>query len=498
MSKNLHRLLSCVVLAALLSCLLPPSAAAAGRFTDVPANHWASAQISRAVDLGLFQGETSTRFGLGHPMTRAAFAVVLCRFFGWETVTPGQGSYTDNQDPNAWYYSAVETAYANGAITSQTSSFRPADPITREELAVMLLRAMGYGTIAGLAQDLPMPFRDVRTNSGYLSMAYALGLISGTSATTFSPNQAATREQAAVILMRLYDKLHAADPEQIGIVASVVDAADFSGFGAVAIAAGKLTYPGHVQLSNSMQQKDASALTEAVQSAGAKALLYVTGSASALKDPAASTAAILENAVTAGGYDGLFLDLPVLKDANKSDFTALVRSLREALGERLLYVMAEAPAWQGTSYGGYDYAALGAAADRLVLRIAPYEKESDGFPIAPLDPLEEVYYALAELKGTVPAGHLSLLVTTSAAAWDSEGDRSGTLAIGELQDLLEERGTVRYYSSRYACAYLTSNEKDARVVWFLDETSLAKRTQLAKLFSVDQLCYSDLSSLPVA
>lgn len=84
----------------------------------------------------------------------------------------------------------------------------------------MLLRAMGYGTIAGLARDLPMPFRDVRTNSGYLSMAYALGLISGTSATTFSPDQAATREQAAVILMRLYDKLHAADPGRVGIIAS--------------------------------------------------------------------------------------------------------------------------------------------------------------------------------------------------------------------------------------------------------------------------------------
>ena len=81
-----------------------------------------------------------------------------------------------------------------------------------------------------------------------------------------------------------------------------------------------------------MQEKDASAQTEAIQSAGAKALLYVTGSASTLKDPAASTAAILEDAVTAGGYDGLFLDLPALKDTNKSDFTALVRSLREALG----------------------------------------------------------------------------------------------------------------------------------------------------------------------
>lgn len=370
MSKHVQRILSFVVLAALLSCLLPPSAAAAGRFTDVPASHWASSQITRAVDLGLFQGETSTRFGLGHPMTRAAFAVVLCRFFDWEMVTPDQGSYTDNQDPDAWYYSAVETAYAHGAITSQTSDFRPADSITREELAVMLLRAMGYGTIAGLAQDLPMPFRDVRTNSGYLSMAYALGLISGTSATTFSPDQAATREQAAVILMRLYDKLHAADPGQVGIIASAGDDADFSRFDAVAVDAGRLSHPGHIQLSHAMKEEDAAALTGSIQEAGAKALFYVTGSTSSLKGDAAETAAILKEAVEDGGYDGLFLDLPRLGNASKSDLTALVRALREALGDRLLYVMAEAPAWQGTSYSGYDYAALGASADRLVLRLS--------------------------------------------------------------------------------------------------------------------------------
>lgn len=102
--------------------------------------------------------------------------------------------------------------------------------------------------------------------------------------------------------------------------------------------------------------------------------------------------------------------------------------------------MAEAPAWQGTSYGGYDYAALGASADRLVLRVAAYQKESDGFPIAPLDPPEEVYYALGELKDTVSADRLSLLVTTTATAWDSEGDRTGTLSGEELQELLEKRG----------------------------------------------------------
>ena len=88
-------------------------------------------------------------------------------------------------------------------------------------------------------------------------------------------------------------------------------------------------------------------------------------------------------------------------------------------------------------------------------------------------------------------------MTTTATAWDSEGDRTGTLSGEELQELLEKRGTTRYYS-RYACAYLTSDAEDARVVWFLDETSLAERTQLAKLFGVSQLCLSDMTSLPTA
>ncbi|MFR3920857.1 MAG: S-layer homology domain-containing protein [Dysosmobacter welbionis] len=36
----------------------------------MPESHWAADSIRRAVDLGLFQGQTPTRFGLGAPMTR--------------------------------------------------------------------------------------------------------------------------------------------------------------------------------------------------------------------------------------------------------------------------------------------------------------------------------------------------------------------------------------------------------------------------------------------
>ena len=241
MKKRLQRLCAGALAAMLLLCAVPVSAKAAGRFTDVPAGYWAAEEIERAVELGLFQGETATRFGVGHQMTRGAFAVVLCRFFGWEMTRPEHGTYTDVQDTGAWYYSAVETAYAHGAITSQTETFRPGDPITREEMAVMLIRALGYGTIAGLVQELPMPFTDVRTNTGYLAMAYELGLVSVTDKTTFSPERAATREQTAVILIRLYDKLHQEEPERLGILSSNWDLTELAGCGIVAVTAARTT-----------------------------------------------------------------------------------------------------------------------------------------------------------------------------------------------------------------------------------------------------------------
>ena len=43
------------------------------------------------------------------------------RLMGWELVTPEKGSFTDNQDTAKWYYSAIETAYAHGALTAHCS-----------------------------------------------------------------------------------------------------------------------------------------------------------------------------------------------------------------------------------------------------------------------------------------------------------------------------------------------------------------------------------------
>lgn len=492
MNRRLKAALSCLVLCAALAGMLSTPAAAAD-FRDVPASHWASDSIRRCVDLGYFQGKSATSFGLGEKMTRSAFTVVLCRFFGWETSTPAAAIYED-VPADVWYADEVAAAYEHGAITRQQSTFRPSEPITREELTVMLVRAMGYGAIAGLSQDMTHPFRDVTTNAGYITMAYDLGLVNGTSADTFSPGSTASREQVAVILMRLYDKLHAPSAQTVAAVSSVEELA---GLDVAAIPAGKLMYlRGAPTVTVTMARETAASILAAAKEDGVQALLHLTGGTTALNGDPAATAAVAAEAVTSGGYDGLFLDIPALGAKKEKAMTQLVQALDTALGDRPLYVVAEAPSRAGQNYAGYDYAALGAAADHLVLRLPAVQDTSSAIPTAPVAPLEEIYYALGTVNGSVEAGKLTLMLSTTPTAW--VGKKAYDLAEGELETLLTDKNTGLHYSARYACAYLTAltPQKKALTVWYLDQEAIAARLQLAKLAGIGQLCLEDWPHLP--
>lgn len=497
MKNKLQRAAACLLFCACLTAALTlPAGAASVRFSDVPASCWAASEIARAADTGLFQGETAKTFGLGHSMTRAAFVTVLGRLFAWQAVMPSQGTFADNRNPSAWYYSAVETAAAEGAVTRQSDKFRPNDPVTREEMAVMLVRALGYGSIAGLSQGLEAPFTDVTSNPGYLSMAYRLGIAGGTSDTTFSPNVPATREQAAVMLMRVYDRIHSAAPFRLGIVNGPGGATDLSGLDAVAVAAVKLAYNGQINCGKILTDTYAAAVRNQARNAGALALLSVTGSNAVFSATAADTAAAIANETEVGGWDGVLLDLPELTEAQRQSYSALVTELKAALGGRLLYVTAEVPTEQGTVYGGYDYAVLGQQADRLILRVAAYDGlTDDDFPVAPLEPLGEVYCALCSALQEVDASKLSLWLTTTGSAWTGT-QKPGSVTAEEIEELLSSPDTTAYHSDRYAAAYLVRTVKDSRaVVWYNDGPGTALRVRLAAFLGVHSVCLSDLSSV---
>jgi len=195
---------ACLLMVFGLTFALAPSAAA---YSDVPDDCWSYGDISAATEAGVFQGVSTDAFDRYGEITRAQFAAAMARLFRWEIVTPEMPSFSDCESFR-WYYSYVETVRANGALPAYSSSFRPTDAITREEMAAMLVRALGYSTLAGQLSNAQLPFSDITSNPGYIAVAYDLGIITGYEDGTFRPKAAASREQAAVMLMRVYNKLY--------------------------------------------------------------------------------------------------------------------------------------------------------------------------------------------------------------------------------------------------------------------------------------------------
>ncbi len=116
------------------------SSCASAAMTDVPAeSNWAHAGIDYCISKGLMQGVTNSQFKPGSEMTRAMLVTVLYRAAGQPDVSCYTNPFTDLSA--CWYQNAVTWAYARG-ITSGVSatSFAPDSSLTREQLVSMLYR----------------------------------------------------------------------------------------------------------------------------------------------------------------------------------------------------------------------------------------------------------------------------------------------------------------------------------------------------------------------
>ena len=101
----------------------------------------------------------------------------------------------------SWYQTAVEFVYDNKLMSgTSATSFSPDTPMTRAMLVTVLYSMEGKPAVDGA-----LPFSDVAANSWYyapVAWAYKNGIVSGTSATSFSPESNITREQMVAIFSK--------------------------------------------------------------------------------------------------------------------------------------------------------------------------------------------------------------------------------------------------------------------------------------------------------
>lgn len=101
---------------------------------------------------------------------------------------------------SSWAKNEIEKAYSSALIPMGLLSRNAPAPATREELCELAALLYEKTLEKEASAASPNPFTD--TNNPAILKAYALGITTGTSPTTFSPNELTTREQVATMFSR--------------------------------------------------------------------------------------------------------------------------------------------------------------------------------------------------------------------------------------------------------------------------------------------------------
>ena len=134
-----------LAVASCLSLAVSASAASTARkatdFKDFDRNAWYADAVSAAVDNGLLYGKSSTIIDPNGDMTRAEMAAIINRSFGcYKTADISQ--YKDVAK-SKWYYKDVALAVQMGTYNGRSSSsMAPDSPITRQEAMTVVARAL--------------------------------------------------------------------------------------------------------------------------------------------------------------------------------------------------------------------------------------------------------------------------------------------------------------------------------------------------------------------
>lgn len=179
------------------------------RFADMTA-HWAKPEVEYMASKRIISGVSPTTYAPDRAITRAEFTALLVRALGIRTEAMPAGDRFADVPANAWYASVVEAGARAGLVSGVSDArFAPEQPVTREQIAVMLANARQLatdGTAAAQSAQALTRYADAAQISPWAVDAFAEavadGIIQGMTADLLAPSDTATRAQAAVMLAR--------------------------------------------------------------------------------------------------------------------------------------------------------------------------------------------------------------------------------------------------------------------------------------------------------
>ena len=522
---NIKKIIGYITITGILSAGMVVNAIS---YTDVPSDHWAISVVNEAAGAGIMQGRGNNEFGLGDTIKRSEFAAMLVRMMKWDKSTAEVSAFTDANSSD-WFFADLNTLAERNVYSE--SVFRPNDNITRREMAVMLVKALGYDELA--KSETNTVFSDVTIDAGYIAVAYNLGIINGKSETVFDPEGSALREEGAAMMMRMYKKYYSSLNELHGFyaisswgqkeIAARMDAVSF-GWSRL-----QYTDDGKVFLNQTTQDGNDWYIPEGYQDAldyvmnnGASVNLAVTMTDSedckAILLNADNRAEAIKQLVEASpSYNGITVDFEGMKGAELKDgLNLFVKDLKSALGNKKLYVAVH-PVLKNSSeyFDAYDYKTLGEYADKIILMAHDYASYTlpdnllnTTFIATPVTPFDEVYTALKAITnsqtGVQDKNKIIFAVSTAnTSAWNTIDKKiTDGKSIHPAMDTVEKRlaqlDTEITYSEKYKnpYAFYTTEDGQQILLWYEDSRSIKDKIKLSKMFGVNSLSVWRIGAIP--
>lgn len=180
-------------------------------FDDVDKNHWVARTLEVLSAKHIISGKTDSLFVPDDKTTRAEFTAMLIRALGLSVNANGNAIASPFKDVgnNDWFAGAVQAAYGAGLVSGVTDTeFAPHTAITREQMAIMLVKAYEFKHGKISLKEKPLhSFEDGTDVSEWaveaVNKALTVKLMQGVKDGGFDPQSQATRAQNAQAIYNL-------------------------------------------------------------------------------------------------------------------------------------------------------------------------------------------------------------------------------------------------------------------------------------------------------
>lgn len=175
------------------------TASYSGQFKDVARSSWYYDSVAAVYGYGLMNGTTATTFEPTAQITAAQAVTLAARMR--KLYSTGSGSFSAS---SPWYKSYLDYALSQKVITAAPSNMNLT--LTRQEFAAILAGALPDAALPAVNDVASGSIPDVYRSDTAIYKLYRAGIFAGSDGKgTFRPNAPITRAEVAAVLVRMAD-----------------------------------------------------------------------------------------------------------------------------------------------------------------------------------------------------------------------------------------------------------------------------------------------------